>query len=134
MSNAASRHLFPVPRYISRTVFRHSSANGSDLSIYCGSFAATRLDGACTTLALGIDHPSHSDTDSVECNHRSREQAHVQDVGGGCDNCRNSKDNQYGVPQIPPHIPRAVISLIKARKNTRIGISKMSPSNNRLLH
>jgi hypothetical protein len=35
------------------------------------------------------------------------------------------KDGDYGVPQIP-HIQRAVITLIKARKNTRIGISKIN--------
>ena len=32
----------------------------------------------------------------IERNHRSGEKTHVQDVGGGCDDCRNNNDDEYG--------------------------------------
>jgi Carboxypeptidase regulatory-like domain len=31
----------------------------------------------------------------IERNHRSGETTHVQDVGGGCDDCRNNNDDKY---------------------------------------
>src|ERR1700730_1101983 len=62
-----------------------------------------RQDGACSALARRIHQPSHSDTDSVERDHWGGEKTHVQDVGGGCDNCRDNKNGEYRISQIPPH-------------------------------
>jgi hypothetical protein len=53
--------------------------------------------------ARGINNPSDSDTDCVECDHRSGEKIHVQDIGGGGNDCRSNKDDEYGIPQIAPH-------------------------------
>jgi hypothetical protein len=57
-----------------------------------------RLGDARPALAPGTYQPSHSDADGVERNHWGGEEAHVEDVGGGCDDCRNNKDDEYGVP------------------------------------
>jgi len=54
--------------------------------------------GVGSAIAPGIDQPGHSDTQRVKRHHRGCEKAHVEEVGGGCDDCRNNKDDEYGVP------------------------------------
>jgi hypothetical protein len=48
-----------------------------------------------TATTSEIDEPRYTHADSVECNHRGSEKAHIEDVGGGCDDGRNDKDDQY---------------------------------------
>jgi len=48
-------------------------------------------------------HPSHSDAHSVEPDHRGSKKAHVQDVGGRCNDCCENKNGKYGISQIAPH-------------------------------
>ena len=59
-----------------------------------------------STSASGIDQPRNSHADGVERNHRGSEKAHVKDVGGGCDDGCNNKDDKNGISQIPPHPAR----------------------------
>jgi hypothetical protein len=54
--------------------------------------------------ALGaIYQPRDADADCIECDHGSRKQAHIQDVGSGRDDCGNDKNGKDGISQIPPH-------------------------------
>jgi hypothetical protein len=50
-----------------------------------------------------IYEPRDADADGVERDHGSRKQAHIQDVGGGRDDCGNDKNGKDGISQIPPH-------------------------------
>ena len=50
-----------------------------------------------------IYEPRDPDADSIERDHGSRKQAHIQDVGSGRDNCGNDKNGKDGISQIPPH-------------------------------
>src|SRR5258708_22657246 len=54
-------------------------------------------------LAPGSNKPGHGDTDGVESQHWSGEKAHIQDVGGGSDDCRDDKNDEDGVPHICQH-------------------------------
>ena len=65
--------------------------------------AQRKLDGACAAVARQIHQPSHSDANGVERDHWSSEKTHVQDVGGRCDNCRDNKNREYGIAQVPLH-------------------------------
>jgi len=53
--------------------------------------------------APGIYQPGHSDANAIEPDHRGSKKAHVQDVGGRCDDGCENKNGKYGISQIAPH-------------------------------
>src|SRR5271154_4733955 len=53
--------------------------------------------------AAGIHQPCHSDTEGVKGYHWGREKTHVQDVGSGCNDCRNDENGENRVSEIPQH-------------------------------
>src|ERR1700741_2867167 len=75
----------------------------SALWILTSSETAWRLESVCSAPVSGAYQPSHCDTKCVERDHRSGKKTHVQDVGGGGDDCCANKNGQYGVAQVPPH-------------------------------
>jgi hypothetical protein len=96
-SAAIASYTLPVPNRGARCAKLTSSV------VTAAGDRYGRLDGACSALARRIHQPSYSDTDGVERDHWGGEKAHVQDVGGRCDNCRNNKNCEYGISQVPPH-------------------------------
>ncbi len=49
-----------------------------------------------------MDEPGNADAQNVKHNHGRGEDAHVHDVGGGCDDGRNDEDDQDGVAEVAP--------------------------------